>query len=151
MSIQEDKLTEIADAIRAKEGSTDPIPANEFASRIANLGFDTVTFHYDASTSFNVIGQEPEACECFIERVITAPTPITICGQTFSSYETLMNTASECYVATNWSMSGNANGIPTPEIKYAMGSFRVHCYLMAGEYINQETFPAFDIVVLAKL
>lgn len=37
MSTQETKLTAIADAIRAKEGSTAPIPANDFASRILAL------------------------------------------------------------------------------------------------------------------
>ena len=151
MSIQEEKLTEIADAIRTKEGSTDPIPANEFASRILNLGFDTVTFHYDASTDFNVVGAEPEANECFIERIIEAPTPITICGQTFNNYGDLMEAASECYVATNWSMSNNPNTIPTPEIRYTMGYFRVHCYILAGEYLYQETFPEFDVVIIAKL
>ena len=34
MSTQETRLREIADAIREKEGSTEPIPANAFASRI---------------------------------------------------------------------------------------------------------------------
>lgn len=34
---QEANLTAIADAIRAKEGSTDPIPASAFAQRIAAL------------------------------------------------------------------------------------------------------------------
>lgn len=37
MSFQEDKLTEIADAIRAKEGSTEPIIAKNFAERIEAL------------------------------------------------------------------------------------------------------------------
>lgn len=37
MSYQEDKLTEIADAIRSKEGSSDPIVASEFAERIEAL------------------------------------------------------------------------------------------------------------------
>lgn len=37
MSYQEDRLTEIADAIRYKEGSSDPIFANEFAERIEAL------------------------------------------------------------------------------------------------------------------
>lgn len=43
MSTQGDYLTEIADAIRAKEGSSDPIPANTFAERIAQIttGYDT--------------------------------------------------------------------------------------------------------------
>lgn len=34
MSIQENKLKAIADAIREKEGSTEPIPANDFSARI---------------------------------------------------------------------------------------------------------------------
>lgn len=34
MSVQEEKLTAIADAIREKEGSGDPIPANDFPARI---------------------------------------------------------------------------------------------------------------------
>lgn len=37
MSIQESKLTEIADAIREKEGTSNSIPANQFADRISNL------------------------------------------------------------------------------------------------------------------
>lgn len=37
MSTQEDKLKAIADAIREKEGSTGPIPANDFAERIRSL------------------------------------------------------------------------------------------------------------------
>lgn len=43
MSTQGDYLTEIADAIRAKEGSSDPIPANTFAQRISKIttGYDT--------------------------------------------------------------------------------------------------------------
>ena len=43
MSVQETYLAAIADAIRAKEGSTDPIPASSFAERIAGIqtGVDT--------------------------------------------------------------------------------------------------------------
>lgn len=43
MSTQGDYLTEIADAIRAKEGSSDPIPANTFAQRVSKIttGHDT--------------------------------------------------------------------------------------------------------------
>ena len=37
VSTQETRLREIADAIRVKEGSTEPIPANAFASRILAL------------------------------------------------------------------------------------------------------------------
>ena len=37
MSTQEEKLKAIADAIRQKEGTTEPIPANSFASRILAL------------------------------------------------------------------------------------------------------------------
>lgn len=36
-SIQETNLTEIADAIREKEGTTDPISADQFADRVRNL------------------------------------------------------------------------------------------------------------------
>lgn len=47
MAFQETMLKEIADAIREKEGSTGPIPAEEFANRIRALetGIDT----YDAN------------------------------------------------------------------------------------------------------
>lgn len=43
MSTQGDYLSGIADAIRAKEGSSDPIPADTFAERIAQIttGYDT--------------------------------------------------------------------------------------------------------------
>ena len=43
MSTQGDKLKAIADAIRAKEGSSDPIAANDFPARIAAIetGIDT--------------------------------------------------------------------------------------------------------------
>lgn len=43
MSTQGDKLKAIADAIRAKEGSSDPIPANDFPARILSIqsGADT--------------------------------------------------------------------------------------------------------------
>lgn len=46
-SLQESYLKDIADAIREKEGSTGPIPAEEFANRIRALetGMDT----YDAN------------------------------------------------------------------------------------------------------
>ena len=37
MSTQSEKLTAIANAIRAKEGSSDPIPANDFPARIASI------------------------------------------------------------------------------------------------------------------
>lgn len=37
MSVQETKLTAIADAIREREGSTEPIPAGDFAARILAL------------------------------------------------------------------------------------------------------------------
>ena len=37
MSTQGDKLKAIADAIRAKEGSSDPIAANDFPARIAAI------------------------------------------------------------------------------------------------------------------
>ena len=37
MSVQETKLKAIADAIRAKDGTTEPIPANDFAGRILAL------------------------------------------------------------------------------------------------------------------
>lgn len=37
MSTQEGKLKAIADAIRQKEGTTEPIPADSFASRILAL------------------------------------------------------------------------------------------------------------------
>ena len=37
MSVQETKLKAIADAIRAKDGTTEPIPANDFADRILAL------------------------------------------------------------------------------------------------------------------
>ena len=37
MSTQSEKLTAIANAIRAKEGSSDPIPANDFPERIAAI------------------------------------------------------------------------------------------------------------------
>lgn len=42
MSIQETNLKAIADAIREKEGSTEPIPANAFASRISALEMSTL-------------------------------------------------------------------------------------------------------------
>lgn len=38
MSIQERNLRAIADAIREKEGTADPIPASGFAARIRALG-----------------------------------------------------------------------------------------------------------------
>ena len=43
MSVQENHLKAIADAIRAMEGSTAPIPASEFAARIQAIttGIDT--------------------------------------------------------------------------------------------------------------
>lgn len=37
MSYQEDRLTEIANAIRAKDGTTAPIKATDFAARILNI------------------------------------------------------------------------------------------------------------------
>ena len=37
MSIQQDKLTAIANAIRAKKGTTAPIIANDFASEIDSI------------------------------------------------------------------------------------------------------------------
>lgn len=43
MSTQGDKLKAIADAIRAKDGSSDPIPANDFPARIAAIQTGTDT------------------------------------------------------------------------------------------------------------
>ena len=43
MSTQGDKLKLIADAIRAKEGSSDPIPANDFPARISAIQTGTDT------------------------------------------------------------------------------------------------------------
>lgn len=43
MSYQETKLKEIADAIRYKEGSNDPIPAENYANRIRALTTGTDT------------------------------------------------------------------------------------------------------------
>lgn len=48
MSLQETMLKEIADAIREKEGSTGPIPAEEFANRIRALETGTDTYDADA-------------------------------------------------------------------------------------------------------
>lgn len=47
-SLQETMLKEIADAIREKEGSTGPIPAEEFANRIRALETGTDTYDADA-------------------------------------------------------------------------------------------------------
>lgn len=43
MSTQEEKLKAIADSIRAKEGSSSPIPANDFPARIAAIQTGTDT------------------------------------------------------------------------------------------------------------
>ena len=88
MSIQEIKLTEIADAIRAKEDSTDPIVANDFASRILALptGFDFSNATVDNSNQvlkdevcygvdgMEIIGTlEPEEGNCDLENLLGFP------------------------------------------------------------------------------
>ena len=59
MSVQGDHLKAIADAIRAKEGSSDPIPASEFLARIAAIetGIDTS----DATAVANDIARDKTA------------------------------------------------------------------------------------------
>lgn len=42
MSVQENKLKAIADAIREKDGTTDPIPANDFPARIRTIPTGTL-------------------------------------------------------------------------------------------------------------
>ena len=54
--IQESTLTNIANAIREKEQSTDPIPLSEFAPRISNLivkGDGTVSTNKEALALIN--------------------------------------------------------------------------------------------------
>lgn len=51
MSSQSAKLTEIADAIREKEGSTEPITANDFAERIKGIQTGTDTADATATAS----------------------------------------------------------------------------------------------------
>lgn len=49
MSLQENNLSAIADAIRAKEGSSDPISANKFAEKILNISTGPDTMDATAS------------------------------------------------------------------------------------------------------
>lgn len=61
MSTQEAKLRAIADAIREKEGSAAPIPANDFPARIRAIstapeGLYTITVEPDNEASGNVLG-----------------------------------------------------------------------------------------------
>ena len=57
MSVQETRLREIADAIRAKEGSTEPIPANTFASRILALEMSRLP---EGTHTINLQASNPE-------------------------------------------------------------------------------------------
>lgn len=57
MSTQETRLREIADAIRAKEGSTEPIPANAFASRILALEMNRLP---EGTHTINLQASDPE-------------------------------------------------------------------------------------------
>ena len=57
MSVQETKLTAIADAIRQKEGSTGPIPAGDFAARILALPEDSLP---DNVRTITVTSSDPE-------------------------------------------------------------------------------------------
>lgn len=50
-------LKEIADAIREKEGSTGPIPAEEFANRIRALETGTDTYDANATPGDILLGQ----------------------------------------------------------------------------------------------
>lgn len=57
MSTQETRLREIADAIRAKEGSTELIPANAFASRILALEMSRLP---EGTHTINLQASDPE-------------------------------------------------------------------------------------------
>lgn len=57
MAYQEDQLKQIADAIREKTGTTDFIPASEFAARILTIETGTDTFDATAKAQEIVEGK----------------------------------------------------------------------------------------------
>lgn len=58
MRTQEDRLREIADAIREKEGSTEPIPAKDFAGRILALEMSRLP---EGTHTINLQTNDPES------------------------------------------------------------------------------------------
>ena len=130
MSTQGDYLTGIADAIRAKEGSSDPIPANTFAERIAQIttGYDTSDATAQAShilspyTAYGASGK------------ITGTIP-SQAGKTITP-GTAQQTAisSGTYASGNILVAGDAN-LKAQNIKSGVSIFGVN-----GEYAGRDEF-----------
>ena len=84
MSTQETRLREIADAIRAKEGSTEPIPANAFASRILALEMNRLP---EGTHTINLQASDPEGGTVVGGGVASDGMTVTVNAEAADGYE----------------------------------------------------------------
>ena len=84
MSVQETRLREIADAIRAKEGSTEPIPANAFASRILALEMNRLP---EGTHTINLQASDPEGGTVVGGGVASDGMTVTVNAEAADGYE----------------------------------------------------------------
>lgn len=84
MSVQETRLREIADAIRAKEGSTEPIPANAFARRILALEMSRLP---EGTHTINLQASDPEGGTVVGGGVASDGMTVTVNAEVENGYE----------------------------------------------------------------